>query len=142
MEHLYKAYDMLDNKLEEITKSGNINASGLEVIDKLSHAMKSIKTIIAMEEADSDYSEDDGSYRGSSYARGRGRNARRDSMGRYSRDDGSSYRPYERGGRRSYRGYSGEDKEVMVSQLEQMMNESSDEQTRNAIRQAINALGM
>ena len=52
---------------------------------------------------------------GSSYARGRGRYAKRDSMGRYSRDGGMSYdddMSYARGGNRGYSregGYSRED---------------------------------
>lgn len=88
---------------------GKLSTGDIDYIDKLTHSLKSIKSVMAMEEAEMDdgYSErgysrgyDRGSYRGSyndggSYAmgRGRGRYANRDSMGRYSRDDG-----YSRGG--------------------------------------------
>lgn len=90
---------------------GKLSTGDIDYIDKLTHSLKSIKSVMAMEEAemdDGDYSGrmysrgyDRGSYRGSyndggSYAmgRGRGRYANRDSMGRYSsRDDG-----YSRGG--------------------------------------------
>lgn len=79
----------------EIRKAGGKLTEGdVEYLDKLTHALKSVKTVIAMDENESEYSgrgsyADGGSYRGSSYgngssyARGR-RNAPRDSMGRYS----------------------------------------------------------
>ena len=52
-----------------------------------------------------------GSYEGEggSYARGRGRSSRRDSMGRYSREEGS---------------------EMMVEELRELMQDAPDEQTR------------
>lgn len=56
----------------------------------------------------------------SSYARGRGRNARRDSMGRYS----------------SERGYSG-DPEEMVEQLRSLMEEAPDEMIRKDIEKLL-----
>ena len=80
---------MLCDELEEITRQGKIKSKeALDVVDKLTHSIKSIDTIIAMEDAG--YSNDNyayenrGGYSRNSYARGRGRNARRDSMGRYS----------------------------------------------------------
>lgn len=73
--------EMLCEELDKITKKGELSAGSLDVIDKLTHSIKSIDTIMAMEEAG--YSNESGY----SYARGRGRNARRDSMGRYSNDD-------------------------------------------------------
>lgn len=129
IEMLHKLCKVLTAELEEyskkIEKTDGMSAGDLEAIDKLSHALKSIKTTIAMMEAGEDggYSgrfiprmggyyapgigmsyADDGrggmmsgnrganSYEnGNSYARGRGSNARRDSMGRYSRNDGYSY---------------------------------------------------
>lgn len=73
--------DMLCEEIDRITDQKNLNNSTLEMLDKLTHTLKSIKTIDAMDE----YSEDDGySHDSMSYARGRGRSARRDSMGRYS----------------------------------------------------------
>jgi hypothetical protein len=76
---------------------GKMSAGDLEALDKLTHALKSVKTTLAMEEYDDDRSGDymggnrGGSYeRGGSYARGRGRYAKRDSMGRYSSEYGYS----------------------------------------------------
>lgn len=67
---------------------------------------------------------DGGSYEGGSYARGRGRNARRDSMGRYSRN--------------SYRGYSRDDgKAEYIEGLREMMEEAPDDQTRQEIQRMI-----
>lgn len=88
--------------------NGKLSASDGEYLKNMTGTLKNIKTIIAMSEAeDGEMSYDmGGSYRGGSYARGgnsyerdggrsyargRGRNARRDSMGRYSRERGYSY---------------------------------------------------
>ena len=81
--------------------NGDLSGGDVEFLDKLTHMLKSIKTTKAMMEAEEGYSHDgrmsDGYsghygnmgggryYPGYSYARGRGSNARRDSMGRYSR---------------------------------------------------------
>lgn len=85
----------INKKIEQ--NGGKMSSGDLEVIDKLTHALKSIKTTIAMAEYDDDYSRAEGGSAGGgsmggssnrdgrSGARGRGRNARRDSMGRYSR---------------------------------------------------------
>ena len=119
MEHLYKAYDMLDDKLEELTKEGDLkNIADVEAVDKLSHAMKSLKTIIAMCESEDGYSNTDGR---TSYARGRG------GRGRYSRE---SYPRYSR-----RRGYSMDD--GVVEQLHDLMNEASSEKEKDAIRKVI-----
>ena len=82
--------------------NGTMTGGDVEYVDKLTHALKSIKTVLAME---GEYSNEGGSYRyndGRSNARGRsrggsydssyarGRNARRDSMGRYSSERGYS----------------------------------------------------
>ena len=80
--------DMVD-KVEQ--NGGKMSGADLDAIDKLTHGLKSVKTTMAMMDAEGSY--DDGmdrsygDYRRSnrSYAR------RRDSMGRYSRrayDDG------------------------------------------------------
>lgn len=103
--------DMLCEELDQIAQKGELTAGSLETIDKLTHSIKSIDTIMAME--DSGYSRMD---RGGSYAGdGRGRSTRgqrRDSMGRYSRNS------YQRGG------YSrGDGKEEMMEKLEGMMRE-------------------
>lgn len=89
MHELYELKEMLCKELEEIGGKGELTAGSLETVDTLAHALKNIDKIIENKENDG-YSSRyyDG---GVSYARGRGSNARRDSMGRYSsRYDGYS----------------------------------------------------
>ena len=75
MEHLHKAYEMLDRELETIVnQGGDLNAQTLDQIDELTHAMKNVQTVIAMHEAEHGNSGrmyyDDGTYgRGGSYGR-------------------------------------------------------------------------
>ncbi len=66
---------MICDEIDKITDRGELNGSSLDMLDKLTHTLKSLKTIDAME----GYSEDGYGYDSMSYARGR----RRDSMGRY-----------------------------------------------------------
>lgn len=123
--------EMLCEELDKITKKGELSAGSLDVIDKLTHSIKSIDTIIVMEDAG--YSSDDYSIRGNSYARGRGSNARRDSMGRYSSDNYSM-----RGGRSGERGrnYSYDDEmNNLREQLEDMERMAKDEESKRMIRQ-------
>lgn len=129
MEKMEELRDMLCEELEHIAEK-EITTGTLDVIDKLTHSIKSIDTIMAMEESgysNSYRSYDDGSYDGygdygrrGSYARGRGRNARRDSRGRYSRR-------YSRA----------EAKEDMAEKLEDMMGETNDPTVRKALESAI-----
>lgn len=109
MEELYDLCEALEMNLEKTNEKlrkagGELSGSDLEYVDKLTHSLKSIKAIIAMTEGEDGYSGRnsyrDGSYRGGSYRdggsydggsyRGRGRTAKRDSMGRYSREGGYS----------------------------------------------------
>lgn len=97
MHKLYDLKDMLCEELKEYGSKDKLDVGSLDVVDKLAHAVKNIDKIIEAYE-DGEYSNSyarggrsrmgggsyEGSYRGS-YARGRGSNARRDSMGRYSR---------------------------------------------------------
>lgn len=83
MNELYELKEMLCKELKEYGKKGEMTAGSLDVVDKLSHAIKNIDKIIESYEEEEYSGYDGGSYRGS-YARGRGANARRDSMGRYS----------------------------------------------------------
>lgn len=153
----YEIKDMLEKELGQIADKRELTSNNLEIMDKVVDIIKDIETICAMREAGEEgYSEmmpyymyDDSS----SYARGRGRYAKRDSMGRYSSDGGysgrgsydggsydyrGSYDSYERGGRR---GYSREDsKEHMVSELERMEQNATDEKQRNMIRNWKNQL--
>lgn len=88
---------MLEEELEEIIRKGEITASNIDAIDKLTHSLKNTNKIIEDEEGgySGEYSGrryyrtgsayDDG---GDSYGRYSGRR-HRDSMGRYARADGS-----------------------------------------------------
>lgn len=111
LDNLYEICETLDRELTEANEKirqagGKLSAGDLEVIDKITHSIKSVKTTISMLEegyprsASRDYYDDmsmrngrgmDG--RSYGYDRGmstaRGANARRDSMGRYSRGDES-----------------------------------------------------
>lgn len=105
---------MLCEELEPFIKKGKVdNMEDLQAIDLLTHSIKSLDTIIAMEDAG--YSREDysnNSY-GNSYARGRGSNARRDSMGRYA---STNY-----GGGLSSRNYSRDDiKSEIMETLREM----------------------
>lgn len=90
MHKLNELREMLMEELNKCASKGELSAGSLDVVDKLTHAIKSIDTILAMEEAG--YS-NEGGYSG---ARGRGRYAKRDSMGRYS-SRGGSYNAYDDG---------------------------------------------
>lgn len=89
MHNLEKIRDMLMDELDKCSQKNELTSASLENIDKLTHAVKSIDTIIAMGDAgySNDYSYDD---------RGRGSEARRDSMGRYADSYRNSYRRYSR----------------------------------------------
>ncbi len=100
MDKLYDLKDKLCEELEEIARKPDIGLGDLELIHKLTDTIKNIGKIEMLEE-EGGYSQEDGQDgggygRGVSYARGRGgynrsgRNTRRDSRGRYSRDDGRS----------------------------------------------------
>ena len=119
MHRLEELKEMLCEELEEYGSKEKLDMGGLEIVDKLAHAIKNIDKIM-----ESEYSEGrsyrgsyrgnygEGSYRGNygeesyrSYVRGRGRNARRDSMGRYASAD-------------------------MRMEIERLMDEAPDEETR------------
>lgn len=149
MKVYYEIKDMLEKELGQIADKRELTSNNLEIMDKVVDIIKDIETICAMREAGEEgYSEmmpyymyDDGT----SYARGRGRNARRDSMGRYSNEsgyserNGSSYGSYEKGGQRM--GYSREDsKDHMISELERMEQNTTDEKQRSMIRNWRNQL--
>lgn len=45
-----KLENMICDELEEISNDGKLTAGNVELVDKLTHALKSIKTITAMQE--------------------------------------------------------------------------------------------
>ena len=104
MKHMDDWHELLCKEMDKLYEKGGyengneLTPQALEAADMALHALKSLKTYEAMENAESEASYNDGG----SYARGRGGSARRDSMGRYSRDGGmyrgGSYRDgYSRG---------------------------------------------
>jgi hypothetical protein len=131
--HVYEdVKDMLCKELEDIAKKGELSAGSLDTIDKLLHSLKNASKMIMYERYADDgysYADADMDMTEYSYARGRGSNARRDSMGRY-----SSRGRYSRRGGYSY---DDGDKEEKIEMLRGMMNEVSSDDERRALRQII-----
>ena len=131
MESYYELKRMLCKELDEIAKEGKISTGSLDAIDKITHSIKSLVTIMAMEEGG--YS---GAENGNSGAR------RRDSMGRYA--DGGSYGRYYDD--RNMSGYSGrrysrdEGKSHMVKEFEKLMDKASSQEEKEVIMSALNQL--
>lgn len=141
-----KFMDELYELEERASKSNSrISEGDLNKIHKLTDTIKNIDKIEALESGGG-YSEEsnwmaDGRMYGMSNARGR--NAKRDSMGRYSSEGGTygggSYddgESYARG--RGGRGYSRDGD--MVERLEDMMNDANSEKEREAIRRCLSQL--
>lgn len=128
--------DMLCEELEKIAKKGELSAGSLDLAHKLTDTIKNIDKIEMYE----DFEEEGGtSYEGgASYRRGRGRNARRDSMGRYTRDGGYAEDDYSEDGYRVYgRGYSRDGaKDHMIEKIEEMMADA-DPKSKEALKRAI-----
>lgn len=117
----------LEDANERIRKAGGEVTDGdIALLDKLTHAIKSVKTTMAMMDPEGysreGYARDgqggsqgghsgryDNRYPGHSSARGR--DAKRDSMGRYSRSDGGG-------------------NEEIVAQLREIMQDAPDDKTR------------
>lgn len=132
---IYDLKEMLCKQLNDYGKKGELTAAVLERVDMLAHAVKNLDHIIEKDE-EAEYSERmDGrsygnrSYRDSGYdggrsmARGRGSNARRDSMGRYASD-----------------GYSRGEDGSMADQLREMADMAGDERTRQEINRLASKL--
>jgi hypothetical protein len=130
---MHKLINFVCDELEELEKKadkGSLTASDVQYADTLAHLKKNLlKSEEMMEEFDEGYSSDmrpmidGGAYRyapGSSYARGRGSRAKRDSMGRYS----------------SERGYSRDD-HAMADKLRDLMEDARDESTRRDIEKLL-----
>lgn len=69
MQKMMQLRDMLEDELNRITSQNKMTQQILDMVDKLTHSIKSIDTIIAMEESKysnrgsyNDYSRNDGSY--------------------------------------------------------------------------------
>ena len=128
IETLHKLCEALMEELEEyskkIEKTDGMSVGDLEAVDKLTHALKSIKTTIAMMESD----EGGNSFRGGnsnrymsgygrSYARRGGRGNNPTGRNQYSRDGGYSYA-----------------EEEFQSALEEALNAAPDDRTREKLQ--------
>ncbi len=160
MEYIEKIKKMLCKELDEYAMKQKLTGGDLDMIWKLTDTVKNLDKIEMLEEESGGYSEARGgrgrgrsSYAmgGSSYdndmmyseRRGRGRNAKRDSMGRYSSeggsyDGGSSYDDYSE--ERMDRRYSrGDAKDHMMNKLGSMM-EDADPNEREILKDCMRKL--
>lgn len=124
---LHEMCETLSSELADMNEKiksagGKMSAGDLEAVDKLTHAIKSIKSTIAMMDEDG-YSGyyPMGSYRGGSYRMGGRSYARRDSRGRYSGEHG----------------YSRND---LLDKMRDLMDEAPDERTRSEMRRMVDKL--
>ena len=144
MEYIEKIKKMLCKELDEYAMKSKLSMADIDVIHKLTDTVKNLDKIEMLED-DGGYSEARGGMRGRSYMggssydddmmyserRGRGRNARRDSMGRYSSDmeDYSEARMDRR--------YSRDDaKDHLLDKMGEMMS-SADEDQREILKDAM-----
>lgn len=145
MHKLYELKDKLMDELEAYSQNGKFSKDDVEAIKYISSAIDHICNIC--EDMDGgEYSGDmmpgdmnmtGGTYarggnRGGrsyreSYARGRGRNARRDSMGRYSREGGS------------YDGYSMGDDDFRM-EIKELMQDAPNEQIRQKLQRIMSEM--
>lgn len=132
---MHKLIDYICEELEQleqkVSKEKQLSMQDIQLLDTLAHAKKNLLKCEEMEEGSS-YAMSREYYKGggygsyNSYARGRGRGAARDSMGRYSRDDGS----YE--GSSYDEGYSRAEDDMM-SKIRQKLAAAPDERTRRIL---------
>lgn len=154
MEYIEKIKKMLCKELDEYAMKSKLTMSDLQPVHLMTDIIKNLDKIEMLED-DGGYSEARGgrgrSYmHGSSYdddmmyseRRGRGRNAKRDSMGRYSSEGGSyeggsSYDDYSE---RTDRRYSRDDaKDHMMNKLGSMM-ENADPNEREILKDCMRKL--
>ena len=150
MEHLDGILKLVDSEFEAVNKNGKFRSrEEIDSVYKLVDIVKDVYEIWKCEDEmnDGEYSGNyayeqggrmnrGGSYYdgGNSYARGRGRNARRDSMGRYSRNS------YRMNGMGDMGGYSRADKHEYMENLRDMMESAPDEQTRQSLKRMIDGM--
>ena len=153
MEYIEKIKKMLCKELEEFAETGKLKTpSDISMLKDLTGAIKNIDKIEMYEEEKEGYSEARGGMRGRSYMhgssydddmmyserRGRGRNAKRDRMGRYSSEDGMSYDDYSE--ERMDKRYSRDDaKDHMMNKLGSMM-EDADPNEREILKDCMRKL--
>ena len=124
MHKMEELREKLVKELEELSSKGELSMGSLDAIDKLTHSIKSIDTILSM----SGYSGDEYAY---DYSRGR--SYKRDSMGRYARDNYSRDN-YSRA--RSYDGYSRDDSKREISEtLKELSRTAKDGESKRMIEE-------
>lgn len=144
MGEIYDLKEKIMNELKKYASKPELSASSLDTIDKLAHAAKNLCKIA--EDEEENYSGARGG------GRGRGANARRDSMGRYSsegdysNEGGGNYsneggysnagRNYARARYSSAGNYSMHGAE-MVEELRDIMEETQDPRMRQKIDRLI-----
>lgn len=147
MEQLEKVLAISEDEIRSIADSGRYRTKDdVDLMYKLIDIAKDVYCIWAYEEqmaggmsSAGSYYREGGSNRGSYYEdgayerRGRGRGARRDSMGRY-REGGSSYRD---GSMRRGSYYRDGGKEEFTENLKALMEEAPDEQTKQGIERLL-----
>lgn len=140
--------DELDDLERKAERGGKLSMTEVQYMDTLAHAKKNL--LKSEEMMDGGYSMDgysrnrysrDG--RGYSEARGRGRYAKRDSMGRYSRDR-YSRDGYSRDGYSMDDGYSTDDGYSMEgdfeSELAQLMKDAPNDQIKQKLQTIMNEM--
>ena len=136
---MHKLLEYIDETMREyedkVARGGELSSKDVECLKDLAKTKMAILTNEAMEDSDGGYSNryysrDDGMsygsgrtyYNGGRYSRdgrGRGTYAKRDSMGRYSRDEAN---------------------EEIINRLHEVMNDAPNEQTKQEIRKLINKM--
>ena len=149
MEYIDKIKKMLCKELDEYAMKNKLTMNDLQPVHLMTDIIKNLDKIEMLEEESGGYSEARGGMRGRSYMhgssydddmmyserRGRGRYAKRDSMGRYSSDMGSSYDDYSE--ERMDRRYSRDDaKDHLMSALGEAM-EDADPKEREILKDAM-----
>ena len=143
MEYIEKIKKMLCRELEKFSMKTDLNVTDLERIHKLSDTIKNLDKIKLLSEEEEGYSEARMGRGGSRYSyddemmyserRGRGRNAKRDSMGRYSSEGG--YAEDYRGGMYSY----DDAKDHLMSKIGEAM-EGADPNEREILKDCMRKL--
>ena len=128
----YNLCEYIKDELKELDRkaaSGKLSMQELEYADKLAHMKKSFLAVDAMENPEEYYGNDYSNYRNENYrehgeygARGRGSNARRDSMGKYATRS------------RMYRD------DFMMGELHELMERAPDERTRRKFEEFISEM--
>jgi len=141
---MHKLIEYICDELEDLErkaeKDGKLSMTEIQYMDTLAHAKKNLLKSEEMMGEDEEYSMAGGSYAyarngrdggrsNASYARGRGRNARRDSMGRY-----SSENRYSREG-----GYSMAEDDFRMD-IEDLMQNAPNERVKQKLRELMSEM--